>query len=946
MKAFLISPTHNLIEEIVSQLSAAGRDYSSSLVVFPGKRPSHFLRRGLAEKEGASFLPPRIFSMDEFVDTICGEILGHRKRKLEPIDAVAILYEIHRSSPHPLGKKSFLDPDTFFPIGLKIYSDLEDLCIEGVLPRKVREIDSMAGEKIPEPSARRLQSLSHFYEAFYQKIDEAHTSTRSSRYRDVSSSIGKVNLDAFQKLIFAGFFGLTGSEKEIFRSLRSREQTLFFFQEGFGLDLSELGIMPERKGVPGKPVIHFYKSPDTHGQVFGVGSLLKDKVGKGEQLDEKTVIVLPSPETLFPLFHHSLNLLKPDEYNISLGYPLQRTPLFGLFNNLMDLVVSMDGDRLYVPYYLEFILHPYVKNLYFNGRADLTRILFHTMEQALTEKRSKKFMSLPEIETDEAIMSFIKDRVLDVEPDVTLKGIMDHLKGIHANTLGKILSCRDVGDFARKLKEVVEYIYGKSTARLHPFFYPYSESFVTQLDLVSRSLMKEVKFEEIGSYFNLIKRVMMTAYTPFTGTPLKGVQVLGFLETRNIKFEKVFFLDVNEGIVPEMTKEDSLLPFKVRQALGLPTYLDRERLMAYYFDTLIKGAREVHLFYVENDEKDRSRFVEKLLWERQREERKSAGLLAAERVKAIQYAVTLRGQKPRSITKSDEMIRFLETYPFSASSLDRYLRCPLQFYYEYVLGLREKEIVSDELEREEIGLFVHQVLFNYFRERTGRTLSEKEMNPKELEKIIHTLFEEKYGKDSAGEIYLLKRQIESHLKDFLMHYQIPKIRQFPTEIIGLEHRLEVMKESFKLTARMDRVEKRGNRTAILDYKTSASKKYLSIQFKKLDPGNRESWSEAIGTLQLPVYLTVYSQAAGEKPEDIDCLFLLLGRNIIDPSIELPLFKDESEFKENSENLTEIVFRLLKEIVDPGLPFMPTIDPRNRCSFCIYEHICTNPGKVE
>ena len=938
MKAFLISPTHNLIEEIVSHLSGSGRDYSSNLIVFPGKRPSHFLRKALAEKEGSSLLPPRILSMDEFVDTIDGEILGHRKRKLEPIDAVAILYEIHQTSPVPLGKKSFLDPDTFFPIGLKIYSDLEDLCIEGVSPRRVKEIDALAGEKIPEPTARRLQSLSYFYEAFYRKIDEARYSTRSSRYRDVSLDMEKVNLDAFRRMIFAGFFGLTRSEKKIFNSLKSREETLFLFQEGFGLDLSELGITAERKDVPGKPAIHFYKSPDTHGQVFGVGSLLKDKMEKGEQLDEKTVIVLPSPETLFPLFHYSLNLLKQDEYNISLGYPLQRTPLFGLFNNLMELVVSMDGDRLYVPYYLEFILHPYVKNLYFDGRADLTRILFHTMEEALTEKRSKKFMSLAEIETDETIMGFIRERVLDVDPDLTLKKIMDHLRAVHANTLGKMFSCRDVGDFARKLKEVIEYIYGKSTARLHPFFYPYSESFVTQLDLVSRSLMKEVRFEEIGSYFNLIKRVMMSAYTPFIGTPLKGVQILGFLETRNIKFEKVFFLDVNEGIVPEMTKGDSLLPFKVRQILGLPTYLDRERLMAYYFDTLLKGAREVHLFYVENDEKDRSRFVEKLLWERQKEERKSDD---KSDVKAIQYAVTLKGQKPRSITKSDEMVRFLEAYSFSASSLDRYLRCPLEFYYEYVLGLREREIVSEDLEREEIGLFVHQVLFDYFKERTGRTLSEKDINLKELEKIIHVLFEERYGKDPAGEIYLLRRQIESHLKDFLKNYQIPKIREFPTEIMALEHRLEVVKESFRLTARLDRVEKRGGRTAILDYKTSASKKYLSIQFKKLDPGNRESWSEAIGTLQLPVYLTVYSQATGEKPEDIDCLFLLLGRNIINPAIELPLFEDRDGFDQKLGDLHHVIFSLLREIVDPEKDFEPTSTPKNRCDRCTYIHICAS-----
>jgi ATP-dependent helicase/nuclease subunit B len=922
---------------IVKHLSCIEKDYSSNLVIFPGKRPSHFLRKVLAEKERSSFLPPRIFSMDEYIDYIYGEVLGHRRRNLEPIDAVAILYDIHKTSPDPLGGKSFLDPDTFFPIGLKIYSDLEELYIEGVAPRMVKEIDHMSGENIPEPTARRLQSLSYFYETFYQKIDEAHYSTRSSRYREVSLNIERVKLDLFRKIIFAGFFALTRSEKGIFNSLKGKEETILLFQDGFGINLSELGVRAEREDIQGKPEIHFYKSPDTHGQVLGVGSLLKDKMENGERFNENTVIVLPSAETLFPLFHHTLNLLKPDQYNISLGYPLQRTPLFGLFNNLMEFVVSMDGDRLYIPYYLEFILHPYIKNIYFDGRADITRILFHTIEEALTEKRSKKFMSLSEIEKDETIIRFIKDRILNVEPDVTLERVKDHLRGIHSNTIKKMLSCKNVGDFATKLKEVIEYIYEKSTARLHPFFYPYSESFVTQLDLISRSLMREVKFEEIGSYFNLIKKVMMTAYTPFIGTPLKGVQVLGFLETRNIKFEKVFFLDVNEGIVPEMTKEDSLLPFKVRQTLGLPTYLDRERLMAYYFDTLIKGAGEVHLFYVENAEKNRSRFVEKLLWEKQKEEKKSDD---KSYVKAIQYSVTLQGKRPRRITKSDEMVRFLENYFFSASSLDTYLGCQLEFYHKHVLGLRKREIVSDELEREEIGLFVHQVLFEYFKEKTGRTLSEKDMSPKELEKIVRLRFEEQYGKDPAGEIYLLGRQIENHLKDFLKNYQIPRIKEFPIEIMSLEHRLEVVKESFKLAARLDRIEKRGGRTAIIDYKTSANKKYLGINFNKLDRGDRESWSEAIGTLQLPFYLTAYSQATGEKPEEVDCFFLLLGRNIIDPAIELPLFENRAEFDQRFSDLNHIIFSLLSEIVDPKQPFMPTTTPKNRCDRCTYKHICT------
>ena len=945
MKAFLISPARNLIEEVVRHLIAIEKDYSSNLVVFPGKRPSHFLRKALAEKERSSFVPPRIFSMDNFIDFIYEEKLGRSRRKLESIDAVAILYDIHKNSPNPLvesslrlGSKSFLTPDTFFPVGLKIYSDLEELHIEGVAPATVKEIDTMAGENIPEPTARRLQSLSYFYEAFYKKMDEAHCCTRSSRYREASLGIEKVNLDQFRKMIFVGFFALTRSEREIFNSLRKKEESLFLFQDGFGIDLSGLGIEAEREAASGEPEIHFYQSPDTHGQVFAIGSLLKNRIDSGERLDEKTVIVLPSPETLFPLFHHSLSLLRPDQYNVSLGYPLQRTPLFGLFNNLMELIVSMDGDRLYVPYYLEFILHPYIKNIYFEGRADITRILFHTIEEALTEKRARKFSSLSEIEKDEMVTGFIKERILNVETGMTLKMMKDHMKAIHGNTIEKMLSFKNVGDFAKKLKEVIEYIYEKSTARLHPLFYPYSESFVTQLDLISRSQMREIRFEERGSYFNLIKRVMMTAYTPFLGTPLRGVQVLGFLETRNIKFEKVFFLDVNEGIVPEMTKEDTLLPFKVRKFLGLPTYLDREKLMAYYFDTLMKGAREVHLFYVENDEKERSRFVEKLLWERQKREGKSGD---KGYVKAVQYSVTLQGKRPRPIMKSEEMIRFLKNYSFSASSLNTYLGCPLGFYYEYVLGLREREIVSDELEREEIGLFVHQVLFDYFKEKMGRTLSEKDMSLKELEKIIHDRFEEHYGKDPTGEIYLLKRQIEKHLKDFIKNYQVPKINEFPLEIVNLEQRLEVQKESFRLKARLDRVEKRAGRTVIIDYKTSANKKYLSINYKKLDRENRDTWSEAIGTLQLPFYLTVYSQATGEKPEGIDCIFLLLGRTRIDSTIELPLFEDEAEFNQRFGDLYHVIFSLLREIVAPEQPFMPTTAMKNRCDRCIYRHICTN-----
>jgi CRISPR/Cas system-associated exonuclease Cas4 (RecB family) len=940
VNVLLISSSENLVEKAAEQVVGIEKDYSRNLVIFPGKRPSHFLRKALADKEKSSFIPPLIFSMDEFIEHVHDESLGLGGRKLEAIDAVSILYAIHAVSPENLGRNSFLTPDTFFPVGMKLYNDLEELHIEGVPPEKVKAIENMAGGDLPEPTAKRLQSLSHFYEAFYKRVEEAHFSTRSSRYRVVSENIDRLNLDRFEKVILAGFFALTESEKKIFRSLLEKRNTLFIFHDGEGMrrKLSDLGITAVRKWNANEPEIHCYKSPDSHGQVFGVSALLKTKRDRKERIDDHTVIVLPSSEILLPLFHRALNLLDPDDYNVSLGYPLQRTPLFGFFNHLMEVVTTMNGDRLYVPYYLQFVLHPYTKNIYFQGRADVTRILFHAIEKTLTEKRTKKFLSLSELENDEAIIHSIKEKVIKVEPGITLETLREHLESIHTHTIRKMLSFKEVGEFAKRLKEVVEYIYQNSTARLHPFFYPYAESFVNQLDILSKSLMKEIQFQEVGSYFTLFKKYIVNAYVPFTGTPLRGVQVLGFLETRNLKFENVLFLDANEGIFPDTAREDSILPVKARQMLGLPTYLDREEIMSYTFHTLIGGAKEVHLFYVENDEKEKSRFVEKLLWQRQKRDGKRDD---RRYIHTIQYAVSLKDKAPRPIKKSLEMIEFLREYPFSATSLNTYLSCPLQFYFEYVLGLREREVVSEEFEKEEIGSFVHLVLSEYFKGRVGSMLTEKQMSLREFGKVFHKHFEEQYGKDPAGEIYLLRNQVGRHLEDFIRNYQLVKIKEFRTKILDLEREIHVEKESFKLRARLDRVEKRDDRTVIIDYKTSANRNTLTINYNRVDLGNRDSWCKAIGSLQLPFYLLAYSTLTGEKPEMIDCMFLLLGRSRIDSGIEVPLFKNESEFRENFGKLTEVIFNLLREIVSPDQAFMPTIDPKNHCGRCAYGYLCTN-----
>ncbi len=935
MTTLVIPPGQSLIEQVVTHLEGQGKDFSSSLVVFPGRRPSHFLRKALAVKIGSSFIPPKTLSMDEFINSVCDEAAPGRR--LETIDAVAILYDIHRKSPEPLGGKGFLTPDSFFSLGLKIYRDIEELHIEGVNHLMVGEVQTLIAEGLPERTKERLQSLSYFYEKFYSEVGALGLSSRSMRYQLAAGPIDEGGIGRYEKIIFAGFFALTQAEKKLFRKLFISDKAVFVFQDGAGLkeNLKDIGFPYEggRDEVAG-PDVHFHSSPDTHGQILALGKILGTQIEGGVPPDEKTVIVLPKSETLFPLVHQGLSAMSEDSYNISLGYPLQRTPLFGFLNNLMDMLNSMDGNRVYIPDYLKFVLHPYTKNIYYKGKSETTRILFHSLEEELLKHRSKTFMTLEEIERKENLFNDVI-RKLPGGEGVTEEGLRGHLKAVHKHTIRRLFSFENVGDFAVKCIDVLVYIFNESTARLHPLFNPFAESFITSLDLLPGSLMKDIAFTDRPSYFIFLRRYVMTCHMPFTGTPLKGLQVLGFLETRNLKFDKVFVLDANEEVLPDTRKEETLLPFRARQILGLPTYMDRDKLSAYYFDSLLSGAKEVHLFFVENDKAEPSRFVEKLLWERQKRDKEPK---STPYISTVQYRVKLINRVPDPISKTGEMVAFLGDYHYSATALDQYLKCPAQFYYARVLGLRAKEEITGDIGRDDLGSFVHNILRRYFLSKKGRPLKEADLTIGEMDFLVETVFEKEYGKEPAGAVYLLKRQIKRRMAEILKFYYLPLLRKNELSILEVEESIGVRVDGFSLKGRLDSIEKRGEKICIVDYKTGSNKDRLKIAFGRLDPAVRDTWPEAIGSLQIPFYMMLYAEKYRTRIEDMDGMFLLLGRSLISEDIELRVFEGLPA-EENYKVLKSIILKLLTEIVDPRTPFISAGNKRDVCLYCDFQYVC-------
>jgi len=602
----------------------------------------------------------------------------------------------------------------------------------------------------------------------------------------------------------------------------------------------------------------------------------------------------------------------------------------------MDVVSSMREGTIYAPDYIRFALHPYTKSIVLNRRTDVTRILFHTIEEHFAGERSRTFFSLDELEGETAIFESAAQQTAAIDPEIAADTLRGHLRTIHENTVRKLMSIQNVSDFTRRCIDIVSFVDERSTARLHPTFRPFMESIIESLHEASTSLLGTSTFSEPQGYFTFLRHSLKNVTVPFQGTPVRGLQVLGLLETRNLQFDRVIVLDANDDVIPGSGWQQTLIPVKVRESLGLPTHRDREAIVAYYVDLLVKGAKEVHFFYVENDKKVKSRYLEQLLWERQKVEKKED---VNEYVESIRYRFALGNRLPDPVEKTQAIVGFLKRYRFNATALDAYLKCQLQFYYRHVLKLEQKEEVSGDIENTEIGRFIHTVLARLYAATVGKPLRGELVQGEQVDKMIDIVFEEFFGDDRATRIQLLKSRSRKQLRSFMDRYQIPVMKRHQVELIGTEQRIEIKKGEYLLEGRLDRIEKRGENVFVLDYKTKNDDGTMRIRFDRLKAGDRSTWSDAIGSLQLPLYALLYSVRYGRRLEEICPAYLFIGTNHIDETIEVGLFKEGEKRAENYALVEEVLFKLLDEITDPGQPFLPANDPKISCPNCEFKSLC-------
>ncbi len=901
-----VSEGKDLIDEVLDLLKSK-KDLSGWLVVFTGKRPGYFLMDRLSKSLNGAYIPPKVMSIDEFIDYCYEQELKKTDKKIDPLSACKVLLDLLSKA---LGGKSLKD---FIPFGLKLFNALEELKIEGI----TYEILKTKGFTFyKSPSSESTVINAELYKTFYEKILELGYSSRSTRYTVVAGEVAKgtLALSTFnQGLIFAGLFALTKSERWLFERFYNDNKAWFIYQD----DSAKKHILePISKYNPPELAtdnLTIYECPDSHSQVFKLAEIIK-KDYENRANGETFLIIAPSSDVVIPLIN-SLPI-DQDRYNISIGYPLLKTPLYSFIRSAFDVLSSMQKDEVYIPDYLNFVLHPYTKNITKNNSAEATRKAFHTIEKALSENRFKKTIKLSEIEDHKCLT------------DLKESGINGHIKDIHKNTILALKDIKNIGDLAQRLKGLVEYIYKNSTAKRHILFFPYCEYLLEALNELKHSLIADESFGNQSEYAEFFERFISLYNVPFKGTPIKDIQVLGFLEARNLQFDNLYILNLNEGILPDTDPQDTILPFEVRLSLGLPTYRDRDRLIDYYLRTAIRGAKKTVLFYVEDSKRERSRFIERLLWERQ----KADNSLTIDYIKPLSYKFTLKPYKPLATEKTQKVENCLTQFTYSATTLDDYYHCPLFFYYKHVLLPKEKEDIYEDLEGRDVGNIVHQILKDY--DDLGN------YNKNKLEKIINNKFKELFGEHLKGPVLILRHQVTKRLKEFIERYkEITNAAKILSLALEKEYKKKVningiVNININIKGTIDRLEERGNDIFIVDYKTSSDRRQYEVRWDRFDLNDRGTWKKAFKSIQLIFYMYLLDKCANNQHKPTNASVMFLREKDIS-KIEIRLFKEGDD--KHKQNVPPIIETLISEICTKST-FEPT-DDLNNCKWCIYMDTC-------
>lgn len=927
-KIFTFDFTKSFIEELSCYFEreyfAYGRDLSRVAVVFGGKRPAHFLKRALASKIKKAFFPPVCYTIDEFIEEMSAS--SDKKVSSDLEDRFEIYTLAKALAPELLdGRETFA---AFMPWAGDIVNFIGQLDLEDVSAAHLKNIEASAriGYPVPESINKMLEKVLLLREAFHARLLTQGRITRGLRYLKAKENAVVWDSSRFDEIIFANFFYFHKTEEAVVKTLYANGKTTLAFQgdqrkwpvlarlaEHFECELKE-GVQPTPTGFD----LKVYSAFDGHSQA----SVVRDILRTVPDLS-RTVVILPDAGSLVPLLSAFPDEVK--DLNVSMGYPLKRGSLYLLMDAVFHAQVSRKNDRYYSRDYLAVLQHPFVKNLRLLSDPAITRVLVHKVEEVLKGRitgdiSGRLFISLDDLQEEKVIILETARTLSGMGISVAEEELSSLLREMHAFLFRAFETVNDLLSFSTGLRILLDVMSERSFMHRYPLNVSIMGRMYELVDELERSsFCKEIfRADEI---FRIFEERISPELVSFSGTPLKGLQVLGLFETRSLNFDHVVMMDVNEGLLPRIDMRATLIPREVMSHLQLDRLELEEEIQRYQFMRIISSAKTVHLVYQKNKEKEPSRFLEELVWEQQ------------QRDKALKPYPTLMAGFPVSVDirlrkaeKTPEILQFLKTFTFSASSINTYLGNPYTFYTSYVLGLREEDDSLDEPDAILVGNFMHTLLEEVYHPWQGKIMVCDEAFEIRLWHIFEQRFSDAFTQRMRSDAFLVKNVMEHKLRSFIRH---ERERAADTiKIVSVEQEfkgtLDLSVGTLKFKAKVDRIEEcAGGSMLVLDYKTGSIDHLprQSFVFDAADPlladgGLREYLFENVHSFQLPLYMYFVGQAFAGVMMNAGLYSLR------DPEIKL-LLKGKTPAQTVDvfwPSYARALDALFTEIMDPNVPF--------------------------
>lgn len=940
------------IDQLADKVFEVGIPFENLTIVLPSIRAKRYLEQALVKRLQQPSFAPEIITIDRWVVEQSGLNMA------EPTELMFLLYEVHQKLVPADEDGSF---DAFQSWGKTLLSDFDEIERYLVEPeqlfknlRDIREIEnwSFGEDRELSPAQQRFllfwDQLKDYYFEFQTLLQKRGLAFPGKAFRKLANDVNQVFKDRpDQQFIFAGFNALSLAEMKIIKDLLLRNRATLlqdndkfyvesahheagYFQRKIKqyLGLNNLPMQQDRLLKEAKTV-ELIECSQPSSQVHAAATILSEL--PTSEMSE-TLLLLGDEDLVGPMIKNlPMNIGKA---NITMGIELSKTSL----KMWMELFFSVQEnfDRYQT------------KAIYFK---DLFKFWHHPFYQALSTPEEIHIQQKKEQDILKYNKLFLSKNYHDFETPIKKK-LIDLL---YENWDGDWVKCVDIFLAANEL--IFEQLTDQWTLEKAGI-----RAFHESLTKLKGILKKGYPEMGIRTFHGIFQQHCGSAKIAFEGNPTDGLQIMGLLETRLLDFERVIILGMNEGKLPNDNPIQSLIPMDLRAGFQLPTNRDKQGLFAHHFYRLLHQPKHITMTYsfgksdLGTDEP--SRYIQQLELEwiklnpNIQFQRKQFELAVDP---TVQPAVSVE-KTPEILARMDEMF----AQSMSTSAINKFLTCPLDFYYRYVMGLGEEDLVEEELNASSFGSIIHEVLermFTPFAETTKdgeRNPNAKSLHPLDIEKMkgqvepeIRKEFMAHYNQDEKafmqGKNYL-SYQISIRLTHrFLDEYKAYLAQQTePVHVVGLERSFKVpidctihgTTKTFMLYGFIDRIDRIGEKLRVIDYKSGkvASEKLQIAKGKKGD-SSLERLVQTIRkghnshVLQLLIYAYMIRKTMGYDAQQLSIISFVNY-----PEEGLDLDGGDVPISEWVDLLPEALGIVLSDLYDVNVPF--SHEPKaNYCLYC-------------